>query len=233
MLTTKQMQRNLKHYMYYYVGAIDGLPGTMTRNAVTSFQREYGLTCDGIYGAKTDRKLVAVIQDCQQAVGVMADGMVGPDTIAAIKSFQTKKGLTADGIIGKRTLEKLNLPGTSKTVDWSRVKYFKKSEFRCDCGGRYCDGFPAEIDPKLVALLEKTRAHYGKPIQITSGVRCKKRNSQLAGSSPVSKHMDGKAADLWIVGTAPNNENLVKWFCRQSSVGYSYTGFGAVHVEVK
>ena len=61
----------------------------------------------------------------------------------------------------------------------------------------------------------------------------KKRNAELAGSSPVSKHLEGKAADVWIVGTAANNAALVKWFQAQPEVNYSYTGFGAVHVDVK
>ena len=35
-------------------------------------------------------------------------------------------------------------------------------------------GYPAEIDVDLVELLEKARTHYGKAMQITSGLRCKK-----------------------------------------------------------
>ena len=49
----------------------------------------------------------------------------------------------------------------------------------------------------------------------------------------MSKHLEGKAADVWIVGTAANNAALVKWFQAQPEVNYSYTGFGAVHVDVK
>lgn len=233
MLNTKQMQKNLKHYKSYYQGEVDGISGILTGNAVKSFQKEYGLAADGIYGEKTDSKLISVIKKCQRAAGAAEDGIVGPDTITAIKAFQKKNGLTADGIIGSKTLAKINSARSAKDVDWSKVKYFKRSEFQCDCGGKYCSGFPVEIDPALIKLLEKTRSHFGKPVQITSGVRCRKRNSQLSGSSPVSKHMEGKAADIWIVGTQPNNDALVKWFRGQSVVGYSYTGFGAVHVEVK
>ncbi|WNX87354.1 D-Ala-D-Ala carboxypeptidase family metallohydrolase [Emergencia timonensis] len=124
-------------------------------------------------------------------------------------------------------------PQADAEVNWSEVKYFEKAEFKCDCNGKYCDGYPAEIDVDLVELLEKARTHYGKAMQITSGLRCKKRNAELAGSSPVSKHLEGKAADVWIVGTAANNAALVKWFQAQPEVNYSYTGFGAVHVDVK
>ena len=239
MLTTAQMQKNLKYYKSFYTGRVDGITGTLTGTAVKKFQKEYGLAADGIYGAKTDSKLISTVKKCQKAVGAGADGIIGPDTIACVKAFQKKNGLTADGIIGVKTLAKIEKSaGTAGTgsaggVDWSKVKYFKKSEFKCDCGGKYCSGYPADIDPDLVELLEETRKHYGKAIQITSGLRCKKRNNELAGSSPVSKHMEGKAADIWIVGTAPNNDSLVNWFRKKSRVGYSYTGFGAVHVEVK
>lgn len=236
MLTNKQMQKNLKYYKSYYSGELDGIAGTLTKTAVKKFQKEYGLTQDGIYGTKTDAKLVSIVKQCQKAAGTTADGIIGPNTISAIKSFQKKEGLTADGIIGTQTLKKMNLSAALQAaaeVNWDKVKYFKKAEFKCDCNGAFCNGYPAEIDTDLVELLEKTRAHYGKAMQITSGLRCKKRNAELAGSSPVSKHLEGKAADVWIVGTAANNNELVKWFQAQPGVNYSYTGFGAVHVDVK
>ena len=233
MLALKQVQKNLKYYMAYYTGAVDGLSGPKTEAAVKAFQKEYGLAADGICGVKTESKLISVVKKCQKAVGTETDGIIGANTIAAVKRFQKKKGLTADGIIGVKTLTKINQQTFRQSIDWSKVKYFKKTEFRCDCGGKYCDGYPAEIDPVLVQLLEKTRRHYGKPVQITSGLRCRARNNQLSGSSPASKHMDGKAADIWIVGTEADNDALVKWFRSQSCTGYSYTGFGAVHVEVK
>lgn len=37
----------------YYSGKIDGIYGSGTRQAVTDFQRDYGLTADGIAGSKT------------------------------------------------------------------------------------------------------------------------------------------------------------------------------------
>lgn len=37
----------------YYTGNIDGIYGTATKNAVLSFQRDYGLTTDGIAGKNT------------------------------------------------------------------------------------------------------------------------------------------------------------------------------------
>ncbi|WNX87355.1 peptidoglycan-binding protein [Emergencia timonensis] len=91
MLTNKQMQKNLKYYKNYYTGEIDGIVGTLTKTAVKKFQKEYGLVQDGIYGTKTDGKLVSVVKQCQKAAGATADGIIGPDTISAVKRFQKKK----------------------------------------------------------------------------------------------------------------------------------------------
>ncbi len=48
----RQIQKKLKS-LGYYTGAVDGIYGTKTRDAVKAFQRECGLTADGIAGPKT------------------------------------------------------------------------------------------------------------------------------------------------------------------------------------
>ena len=65
MLTVRQYQTNLKHYYAYYTKAVDGINGAGTKAAVKAFQRDHGLTVDGIYGSKTDAKLVACIKSLQ------------------------------------------------------------------------------------------------------------------------------------------------------------------------
>lgn len=232
MLSIKQMQKNLKYYRSYYKGEIDGLVGSKTKNAIKTFQQEMDLKTDGIYGALTDAALIKVVKKWQKKLGVEADGIIGAKTIEAVKIFQGSHSIKRTGVLNTVTLKAL-LKADSDSVDWKKVKYFKKTEFQCDCGGKFCDGYPAELDPDLIAVLEKARASFGKPMIITSGVRCKKRNAQLSGSIPNSRHLSGKAADVYFQGDAGNNEGLVKWFQKQSAVNYSYTGFGAVHVDVK
>ena len=51
-----QIQKKLKN-LGYYNGDTDGVYGTGTKNAVVRFQRDRGLTADGIVGANTLRAL--------------------------------------------------------------------------------------------------------------------------------------------------------------------------------
>ena len=48
----RKIQKKLSEWGYYS-GAVDGIYGTQTKNAVTYFQRKNGLTADGIAGPKT------------------------------------------------------------------------------------------------------------------------------------------------------------------------------------
>lgn len=232
MLTVRQRQLNLKHYYAYYTGAIDGINGTGTKRAVTAFQRDHGLVIDGIYGAKTEAKLIACIKSLQAKVGVTQDGLVGTNTINAIKAAQRKYGLTVDGIAGTATFRALNSGVTGN----GSSAHFAKSEFRCPCGK--CGGYPAGVtSAKLLTILEGLRSHYGKPITITSGQRCASYNTRVGGISN-STHKTGKAADFYIPGICDTSagRSQVRDYAYKLGASYSYcntSGMGnAVHVNV-
>ena len=53
---TKEVQTVLKKWGYYN-GAVDGINGPQTKEAVKKFQRKYGLTPDGIVGPLTASKM--------------------------------------------------------------------------------------------------------------------------------------------------------------------------------
>lgn len=246
MLTVRQYQMDLKHYYGYYSGAADGINGAGTTAAVRAFQRGHSIFADGIYGPKTDSRLVSAVMSLQSKVGVKQDGVIGPNTVAAIKRIQQKYGLTADGIAGTKTFEKLNATssgssgassGSTSSGSWKGSAHFTKQEFVCRCGGKYCSGYPADVSSRLVSILESLRSYYGKPITITSGLRCTRHNALVGGVSN-SAHKYGKAADIFIPGicsTAAGRRQVVaKAYALGAAYSYANTkGMGnVVHINV-
>lgn len=87
---------------------------------------------------------------------------------------------------------------------------FTYREFACKCGGKYCNGFPVAFSYDLAKNLQTIRDHFGKPLIITSPIRCEKWNSQVGGVSN-SKHKVGWACDFYINGVSYNTlANYVK-----------------------
>lgn len=70
---------------------------------------------------------------------------------------------------------------------------FDRSEFACPCGA--CGGFPVEPSPLLVARLQNMRNLLGRPVIITSGIRCPAHNAE-EGGKPNSDHVTGEGVDL-------------------------------------
>ena len=135
------------------------------------------------------------------------DGVWGDKSRQATENFQRDfGGISVDGICGDQTEKALKHAvayGIEKKPDsthdntgtfWDEIKYFKKSEFACKCG-KYCDGYPAEIDMGMVKIADEIRARIGRPISINSGLRCKTHNANVGGVFN-SQHLLGKAADL-------------------------------------
>ena len=72
-------------------------------------------------------------------------------------------------------------------------------QFRCQCGGKYCNGFPEEPEEELLRTCDEIRRRLGVPVSIVdaggSGVRCPQHNANVGGVVN-SNHLYGKAADL-------------------------------------
>lgn len=233
MLTIKQRQLNLKTYMYYYKGKIDGDEGVLTIDAYMNFQKNNQLKVDGIYGSNTENKLKLCIKDIQRLLNkadynLFVDGIVGEKTISAIRDFQLKNGLIVDGIVGDKTFAKLS---SNTTYTWSDIMHFKKSEFTCKCGCGLNN-----INLNLVKILDQIRGDFNSPLIITSGCRCSSWNAKNGGVQG-SRHILGKAADFYVkdvpVSTMINYcESLVK----KGIIRYTYTNStnmnGAVHIDI-
>ena len=138
-----------------------------------------------------------------------ADGISGKTTRAAVSKFQADYGLTADGDPGSMTqkmligaiagtAEKVAQPEASVTKTgtfWDEIRYFTRAEFRCQCGGKYCDGYPAEPAEETVRMADEIRRRAGVPLNVNSGLRCQRHNAEVGGVAN-SLHRTGQAVDL-------------------------------------
>jgi hypothetical protein len=84
---------------------------------------------------------------------------------------------------------------------WDEIEYFTREEFKCKCGGKYCNGYPAEPDERMVRIADQLRKNLGVPITIISGLRCKTWNA-IQGGVTNSQHMYGEAADIYAKGVS-------------------------------
>lgn len=114
------------------------------------------------------------------------DGVWGPESKEAAERF-----------IQDFTGEEGDKPSTGSF--WDEIEYFTREEFRCQCKGKYCNGFPKEPDEQLVRTVNEIRRRLGVPVSIVtaggSGVRCPQHNAAVGGVAN-SLHLYGKAADL-------------------------------------
>ena len=164
----------------------------------------------------------------------------------AMKLYQEAHLLPATGRVDDATWELLMLEtprqettkepvpesdiGAQTGTFWDGIKYFKREEFRCKCGGRYCNGFPAEPKEQLVKLLDAARGNFGRPAHIVSGLRCPTWNS-IQGGVANSQHMYGEAADVRIDGVTA--DALLAFFQSRPSVRHAYNlNSTNVHVDI-
>ncbi len=108
--------------------------------------------------------------------------------------------------------------------------YFTPSEFACKCGCGFC-----KPDPRLIQTLNAIREALGKPVNVTSGCRCKAHNARVGGVTN-SNHTHGTAADIQCAGVMPLNVwGLIKRLHREGKLP-ELAGLGIystfVHVDV-
>ncbi len=125
-------------------GAIDGVAGASTKNAIIRAQQSLGLTTDGVAGSRT----IAALEDSGSVTAIntkaelkeptatvsssvmnlqklladrgfyngVVDGVMGSQTRAAIISAQKTYNLTPDGVAGSQTLAALESDGNKTSV---------------------------------------------------------------------------------------------------------------------
>lgn len=71
--------------------------------------------------------------------------------------------------------------------------HFSDAELTCKCG---CGLLPPQL---LQDRAERVRVRFGKPLRVTSGARCAKRNMQVSSTGPNGPHTKG-ALDFGVSG---------------------------------
>lgn len=178
------------------------------------------------------------------------DGILGTKTKAAAYDFQRDfTGLQVDGLPGEETQKALRhavaygmdnpssgstsgVPPEDTETYWDGIRYFTRAEFRCPCGR--CGGFPVEPEEKLVRIADRVRAHFGRPVIISSGVRCQAHNDELKGSVKNSRHVQGKAMDFAVSGfSASAVMPYIQSLIRSGELRYAYAIDNSyVHMDV-
>lgn len=141
-----------------------------------------------------------------------------------IKKFQKSVFANSsehDGVPGPKT--------DTALMHWYNVfkytKNFDPKEFKCECGGRYCSGYPDYMKPNELKNIQAIRDHWGKPITVTCGLRCKGYNRKLNGSIQNSKHLTGQAIDFYqsgVTDTLANRKKAIKWIKTLPNHTYTY-----------
>lgn len=117
---------------------------------------------------------------------------------------------------------------------------FKLEEFVCGCGGTKCSGYPVVLKQNLLRNLQTLRDYYNRPITITCGMRCQAYNDLLQGSVKASKHITGKAADIYVSqksDTVSGRKQIISKWMTLPAASYAYQGTtnmgNATHVDIK
>lgn len=178
---------------------------------------------------------------------ITVDGIWGPGTEQAVKDFQHDNGLEEDGVPGVLTqpaLVKAVSEGKFKPKEiqsetdndgaeelwWNDIRYFTRDEFRCKCGGKYCNGFPAEPQEGMVRAIDNVREHFGKAFTPNSGVRCPTHNANVGGVSN-SRHLYGKAVDFRVPGKTA--AQVLDYLSTLPGLGYCYAiDADNVHMDI-
>lgn len=194
---------------------------------MTDKQRQYLLAYLGYYVGEVDGDWGTLSRTACKAFqtdfgGIAIDGFGGPET---------DKDLKHAVAIGFLRREPVNDLDTETGTFWDEIEFFDREEFRCKCGGKYCNGYPAEPDERMVRIADQLRKNLGVPITIVSGLRCKTWNAIQNGHAQ-SQHMYGEAADIYAKGVPQSRVETELDKIGGVRYHYAIKGSSNVHFDV-
>ena len=193
---------------------------TKQRQHLLAFLGYYVGNVDGEWGSLSKTACTAFQKDFG---GIKVDGFGGTETDKALKHA------VAYGMPAKEDTSTKEENATGNF--WDGIKHFKRSEFACKCG-KYCNGYPAEIDMKMVKIADAIRERIRKPISVNSGLRCKTHNANVGGV-PNSQHLYGTAADLGCpIGCTPSQMASIAEEIMGNTGGIGIYSWG-IHIDTR
>ena len=193
---------------------------TKQRQHLLAYLGYYVGNVDGEWGTLSKTACTAFQKDFG---GINVDGFGGTETDKAL-CHSVAYGMP-DKKIDKS--DKGNYTGTF----WDEIEYFTREEFKCKCGGKYCNGYPAEPDERMVRIVNQLRKNLGVPITIVSGLRCRTWNAIQGGVSN-SQHMYGEAADIYASGVPQSRVEAELDKIGGVRYHYAIVGSNNVHFDV-
>lgn len=148
-------------------------------------------------------------------------GEYNKENIQALQKKYMARKRDVDGVYGQNTD---NLLRTLYNVK-KYTKNFKAEEFKCECNGKHCCGYPTYMKPVELMHIQTIRDHYGKPITVTCGMRCSGYNKELNGSIQNSLHLSGNAIDFYqkgVTDTLANRKASIKYIKTLPNHHYTY-----------
>lgn len=115
----RKIQQKLRE-LGYYKGAVDGIYGTATKKAVIAFQKNCGITADGIAGAKTLRFMGLGSSSSTDSSYTNSDVRLLAKLIAAEARGESYKGQVAVGAVVLNRVEHASFPDSISGVIYQR-----------------------------------------------------------------------------------------------------------------
>ncbi len=121
----RKIQQKLRQ-LGYYKGAVDGVYGTATKRAVIAFQKNCGITADGIAGAKTLKFMgLSSSSSSSNSSYTNSDVRLLAKLIAAEARGESYKGQVAVGAVVLNRVEHASFPDSISGV------IYQKGAFSC------------------------------------------------------------------------------------------------------
>lgn len=231
------LQTILKSIGYLKNQQINGVLDQQTMVAVQEFGKKYGIVVDT--NQPISNEIIKVLTEFDSAKYVevqskIKKGTTTPSAPSTIVMPQSSVSMGEGVRVGVDFPLQKYADRYKLSIQYSKAKdgdknvspNIKVKDFACKDGSDVI-----LINPHLIELLEKIRAHFNSNLIIISGYRTPPYNRKIGGAG-ISQHMFGNAADIRIDGVKP--VQIYEWLKTFHNGGIGlYTAKRFTHVDVR